>query len=103
MVEFVKPRLLGTETEFNNRFVGPILNGQFIDSTDEDIMLMKYRACILHKLLDGCVQRRDYSVLAEFLPPKQEYVLFIRLTKVQINLYKVCAWKNISLLSNIYL
>lgn len=89
MVEFVKPRLLGTELEFNNRFVGPITNGQFIDSTEEDIMLMKYRAFILHKLLEGCVQRRDYSVLAEFLPPKQEYVLFIRLSKVQIHLYKV--------------
>ncbi|XP_037047921.1 transcriptional regulator ATRX homolog [Bradysia coprophila] len=89
MIEFVKPRLLGTAKEFNNRFVRPIVNGQFIDSTDEDITLMKYRAYILHKLLDGCVQRRDYSVLAEFLPPKQEYVLFIRLTKVQIDLYKL--------------
>lgn len=89
MIEFVKPRLLGTDKEFNNRFVGPIVNGQFIDSTEEDMELMKYRAYILHKLLEGCVQRRDYSVLAEYLPPKQEYVLFIRLSKVQIALYKV--------------
>lgn len=89
MVEFVKPRLLGTEKEFNNRFVGPILNGQYVDSTDEDITLMKYRAYILHKLLEGCVHRRDYTVLAQYLPPKQEYVLFIRLTKEQIDLYKV--------------
>lgn len=89
MVEFVKPRLLGTEKEFNNRFVGPILNGQYVDSTDEDITLMKYRACILHKLLEGCVHRRDYAVLAKYLPPKQEYALFIRLTKEQIDLYKV--------------
>lgn len=95
MVEFVKPRLLGTEMEFNNRFVGPILNGQCINSTEEDIMLMKHRACILHELLDGCVQRRDYSVLAQFLPPKQEYVLFIRLTEVQMDLYKVCNFEKL--------
>lgn len=96
MVEFVKPRLLGTESEFNNRFVVPITNGQFSDSTEDDIMLMKYRAFILHKLLEGCVQRRDYSVLAEFLPPKQEYVLFIRLSNLQIELYKVCTFTRIT-------
>lgn len=90
MVEFVKPRLLGTDKEFNNRFVGPIVNGQFVDSTEKDISLMKHSARILHKLLEGCVHRRDYSVLAKYLPPKQEYVLFIRLTKEQIDLYKVC-------------
>ncbi|XP_037045862.1 transcriptional regulator ATRX homolog [Bradysia coprophila] len=88
MVEFVKPRLLGTEKEFSNRFIGPIVNGQFVDSTEADITLMKYRAYILHKLLEGCVHRRDYSVLAQFLPPKEEHVLFIRLTKKQMDLYK---------------
>ncbi len=90
MVEFVKPRLLGTEREFNNRFVGPIVNGQFVDSTDADIALMKDRAYVLHKLLEWCVHRRDYSVLAKYLPSKQEYVLFIRLTKEQMDLYTVC-------------
>lgn len=43
----------------------------------------------MHTLLDGFVQRRDYSILAEFLPAKQEYVLFIRLTDLQISLYEV--------------
>lgn len=90
----MKPRLLGTEKEFNNRFVGPIVNGQFVNSTDEDITLMKDRAYVLHRLLGGSVHRRDYSVLAKFLPPKQEHVLFIRLTKEQIDLYKVCFPEN---------
>ena len=32
-------------------------------------------------------QRRDYRVLARFLPPKQEFVLSIRLSPVQEKLY----------------
>lgn len=109
MVQFVKPNLLGKYQEYLNRFVNPITNGQYTDSTEYDIQIMRRRAHVLHKLLDGCVQvsfelyniidffkpilfffiqRRDYNVLAPFLPPKFEYVLSIKLTKMQIALYK---------------
>lgn len=90
MVQFVKPKLLGTYTEYMNRFVNPITNGQYTDSTPYDIQLMRKRAHVLHKLLDGCVQRRDYAVLAPFLPPKLEFVVSIKLTPLQSTLYKVC-------------
>lgn len=89
MVQFVKPKLLGTYNEYMNRFVNPITNGQYTDSTPYDIQLMRKRAHVLHKLLDGCVQRRDYAVLAPFLPPKLEFVVSIRLTPLQCTLYKV--------------
>ncbi|XP_058060545.1 transcriptional regulator ATRX homolog [Anopheles bellator] len=88
MVQFVKPKLLGTYPEYLNRFVNPITNGQYTDSTSYDIQLMRKRAHVLHKLLDGCVQRRDYSVLSPFLPPKLEFVLSIKLTPMQCTLYK---------------
>ncbi|XP_049285576.1 transcriptional regulator ATRX homolog [Anopheles funestus] len=88
MVQFVKPKLLGTYSEYMNRFVNPITNGQYTDSTPYDIQLMRKRAHVLHKLLDGCVQRRDYSVLAPFLPPKLEFVVSIKLTPLQSTLYK---------------
>lgn len=55
MLSFVKPNLLGTSKEFRNRFVNPIMNGQYDDSTDYDVKLMKKRIHILHKLLEGCV------------------------------------------------
>ena len=88
MVQFVKPNLLGKYQEYLNRFVNPITNGQYTDSTEYDIQVMRRRAHVLHKMLDGCVQRRDYAVLAPFLPPKHEYVLSIKLTPMQVQLYK---------------
>ncbi|KAK7873345.1 hypothetical protein R5R35_011387 [Gryllus longicercus] len=88
MVQFVKPNLLGTKKEFKNRFINPINNGQYDNSTAHDVKVMKRRAHVLHKMLDSSVQRYDYSVLTPFLPPKFEYVLLVRLTDLQIKLYK---------------
>lgn len=56
MVQFVKPNLLGTYKEYLNRFVNPITNGQYTDSTQRDLSVMRKRAHVLHKLLDGIVQ-----------------------------------------------
>ncbi|XP_055307791.1 transcriptional regulator ATRX homolog [Sitodiplosis mosellana] len=50
--------------------------------------MMKARSHILHKLLDGCVQRLDTTVLDKMLPTKHEYVLYIQLTPLQIDLYR---------------
>ncbi|KAL4659670.1 transcriptional regulator ATRX-like [Arapaima gigas] len=87
MVNFIKENLLGSIKEFRNRFINPILNGQCADSTPSDVRVMKKRAHILYKLLAGCVQRRDYTALTKFLPPKQEYVLAVKMTPMQHMLY----------------
>ena len=88
MISFVKPNLLGTLKEFKNRFANPISNGQHRDSTDLDVRYMKKRVHVLHNLLDGCVQRKDYGVIKKQLLPKYEYVLSVRLSEAQINLYR---------------
>ncbi|XP_075235650.1 uncharacterized protein LOC142332860 [Lycorma delicatula] len=87
MVDFVRPNYLGTKTEFSNMFERPIQNGQCIDSTPQDIRLMRYRAHVLHSLLEGFVQRRSHSVLTNTLPQKEEYVLLVRMTAFQRQLY----------------
>lgn len=89
MVNFVKPHLLGTLKEYRNRFVNPITNGQYQNSQPSDINLMKARSHILHKLLEGCVQRLDSTVLGSMLPKKHEFVIYIRLSELQEELYKV--------------
>eukprot|EP00116_Pleurobrachia_bachei_P000393 sb/3460655/ len=88
MVNFVKPNLLGTVKEFRNMYDNPIVNGQCVDASEFDIKLMKERSHILFEHLSGCVQRRDYIVLKEFLPEKYEYVLSIKLSDLQVKLYQ---------------
>ncbi|XP_033221462.1 uncharacterized protein LOC117175816 isoform X1 [Belonocnema kinseyi] len=87
MVDFVRPNYLGTKSEFCNMFERPIQNGQCIDSTPQDIRLMRYRAHVLHALLEGFVQRRSHSVLQISLPQKEEYILLVRMTPHQRKLY----------------
>ncbi|XP_059800431.1 helicase ARIP4 isoform X2 [Hypanus sabinus] len=88
MVDFVRPDFLGTRQEFSNMFERPILNGQCIDSTPQDVRLMRYRSHVLHSLLEGFVQRRGHDVLRGHLPDKEEHVLLVRLSKIQRLLYK---------------
>ena len=39
-------------------------------------------------ILFSSIQRRDYSALVKFLPPKYEYVISVRLSPLQIKLYE---------------
>jgi len=56
MVDFIRPNLLGSIKDFTNRFINPITNGQYSDSTPLDVELMKGRSHVLHKMLEGFVQ-----------------------------------------------
>ncbi|CAJ1055499.1 helicase ARIP4-like isoform X2 [Xyrichtys novacula] len=87
MVDFVRPDFLGTRQEFSNMFERPILNGQCVDSTTQDIQLMRYRSHVLHSLLEGFVQRRGHDVLRDQLPSKEEHVILVRLSPLQRALY----------------
>ncbi|XP_060841737.1 transcriptional regulator ATRX homolog isoform X3 [Rhopalosiphum padi] len=88
MVDFIRPNLLGSIKDFTNRFINPITNGQYSDSTAIDVRLMKRRSHVLHRMLEGFVQRFDYSVLTPFLPPKHEYVIYLKMADIQIELYQ---------------
>ncbi|XP_013861632.1 helicase ARIP4 [Austrofundulus limnaeus] len=87
MVDFVRPDFLGTRQEFSNMFERPILNGQCMDSTPQDVRLMRYRSHVLYSLLEGFVQRRGHDVLRHHLPSKEEFVILVRLSPVQKALY----------------
>ena len=87
MVDFVRPSYLGTKGEFSNMFERPITNGQCMDSTREDVKLMRYRAHVLHSLLEGFVQRRGHDVFFCSLPKKFEYIILLKLSTVQKELY----------------
>ncbi len=88
MVNWIKPCFLGDIKEFNNMYANPIMEGQLRDSTSYQIKKMKQKCYILNKRLDSFIQRKEASILKEFLPEKFEYVLFVHLTEPQLNLYK---------------
>jgi len=52
-----------------------------------EILLLLY---IVYIYMYVCyvLQRRDYSALVKFLPPKHEYVISVRLSSLQISLYQ---------------
>ncbi|CAF0904925.1 unnamed protein product [Brachionus calyciflorus] len=87
MVDFVRPSYLGNKAEFSNMFERPIMNGQCLDSTRDDIKLMRYRAHVLHSLLEGFVQRRGHDVFICSLPKKYEYIIQLKLSPIQKELY----------------
>ena len=53
MVQFARPGQLGTKKQFINRFVGPMNRGQSADSSPSEVLIMKRRALILHRLLES--------------------------------------------------
>lgn len=83
MVDFVKPDYLGTKREYTVYFDKPIAAGQCIDSLPSEKKIMRYRAHVLHKILQGFVQRRSHSLLKSQLPRKHEHVILIRMTEIQ--------------------
>lgn len=88
MISFVKPHLLGTKKDFYNKFIEPISKGQDANCNQSLIQQMKNRLYILRRILSGCVQHVDYKCI-EFIPPKHEFIIFIRLSEFQSQLYKI--------------
>eukprot|EP01114_Cavostelium_apophysatum_P019879 TRINITY_DN6520_c0_g1_i3.p1 TRINITY_DN6520_c0_g1~~TRINITY_DN6520_c0_g1_i3.p1 ORF type:complete len:978 (-),score=162.34 TRINITY_DN6520_c0_g1_i3:662-3595(-) len=83
MFDFISPNLLGTMTEFSNRFTNPINSGRHRDSTFEESQISKRRSFQLHEELKLLMFRKSDLLLAEMLPPKLELVICCKMADVQ--------------------
>ena len=88
MVDFVNPGLLSKYNTFRREFENPILKSRQPDATETDIEKGEARSEELASITSQFILRRTTEVIAKFLPPKTEVVLFCRPTSAQANIYK---------------
>lgn len=87
-VDLVNPGILGTFKAFVREFEGPIVRSRQPEATKKDIEKGEARNEELRNLTSMFILRRTADILARYLPPKTEYVLFCSPTPTQANIYR---------------
>ncbi|KAK6524845.1 helicase [Arthrobotrys megalospora] len=88
MVDFVNPGILENYSTFKKQFENPIVRSQQPEASKSDKELGNARKASLTELTNKFVLRRTAKILAKYLPPKTDVVLFCRPTKQQLELYQ---------------
>lgn len=87
-IDLVNPGVLGTFKAFVREFEGPIVRSRQPEATRKDIEKGEARGEELRELTSQFMLRRTADILAKYLPPKGEYVLFCSPTPTQANFYR---------------
>jgi DNA repair and recombination protein RAD54B len=90
LLSFVAPRLFGdlSPTGFSRTYTIPIMQSRERDAKREQKEIGQSRAAKLAELTDSYVLRRTSATNNEFLPPKTETTVMLKLTPVQEKLYE---------------
>uniref|UniRef100_A0A7E4WDF7 CAP-ZIP_m domain-containing protein n=1 Tax=Panagrellus redivivus TaxID=6233 RepID=A0A7E4WDF7_PANRE len=88
IVDWVAPGMLGKIKEFRTEFAEPIKEGATADADAVSVQLMKSQTAVLNRQLDLVMDRKDYAYLSTILPPKREYVFFLRMTPKHEEIYR---------------
>ncbi|XP_055328817.1 DNA repair and recombination protein RAD54-like [Paramacrobiotus metropolitanus] len=88
MVHFVNRGLLGTQTEFQKKFMNPITKGRDACATDDAVKKGEALLEELTKMVNRCMIRRTSAILSKYLPVKVELVVCCKLTDLQMSLYE---------------
>ncbi|KAL6238926.1 hypothetical protein BDW75DRAFT_199921 [Aspergillus navahoensis] len=87
-VDLVNPGVLGSFKSFIKEFEGPIVRSRQPEATKKDIEKGEARNEELRELTSQFMLRRTADILAKYLPPKTEYVLFCKPTNTQAKIYQ---------------
>ena len=87
-VDMVNPGLLSKANTFKREFENPIIRSRETNATQKEIEKGKARAAELAEMTDMFMLRRTAEILAKFLPPKTETILFCRPTAAQVTAYQ---------------
>ena len=87
MINWVAPNYLGPIKEFREKYAHPIQAGLYSDSNSRDKRKSLKWLEILKEDVAPKINRADMSVISDDLPPKQEFVITVPLTNLQIKAY----------------
>lgn len=88
LLHFVNPGMLGTTNEFRRKYENAIVRGQDANSTDKERQKAEELRKELNLMVERCMIRRTSALLTKYLPVKFEMVVFIKLTQLQLDLYR---------------
>lgn len=88
MVDFVNPGLLGKANTFKKEFELPILKSRQPGVSEDDKEKGEARSEELARLTSVFILRRSADLLAQYLPPKSEYIVFCEPVAEQARLYR---------------
>lgn len=89
LVDFVNPKLLGTYSEYKRNFEAPIVASQQPNATECVVELGEERAKDLNELTSSFILRRTQDVINQYLPKKQEFVVFCKQSDLQRNIIEL--------------
>jgi superfamily II DNA or RNA helicase len=87
MVNWISPKYLDEIAVFRDKYLVPIEQGLFSDSTYAEQRKSLKKLQILKEILNPKINRADISVLKGSLPMKVEFVITVPLTEVQKKAY----------------
>ena len=87
-IDFVNPGLLGQRSAFKRSFEVPIVRSRQPDASEAELEKGEARWKELVSLTSQFMIRRTAEVLAKYLPPKTEHIVFCRPTKGQAEAYR---------------
>ena len=90
LFDFVHPGRLGQLPTFTQEFIDPMMAGSYAHATETQVQAAYRCACVLRDVIKPCMLHRSKNdVQAEIaLPPRNEQILFCKLTRDQRLLYQ---------------
>ncbi|KAG8822142.1 helicase, partial [Serendipita sp. 401] len=86
MADFCNPGVLDDYSNFKRTFEVPIIASRMPDCSSKSLRKGRDKAEQLQTLAKSFVLRREATILANYLPPKYEYVVFVSPTQIQLQM-----------------
>lgn len=89
MINWISPGYLGDLVQFRSKYVEPIEEGLYSDSSAYERRRSLMKLQVLKEDVAPKVNRADISVIQHDLPPKVEFVITVPLTEIQEKCYNL--------------